>query len=144
MPSVASVAPADVLGASAGQPIAVIAAYNAASIAAGVNGDHTMMHAYLAERSTVRTDIATEYARRARHNERHHASMVRWGVVDREQTERRARIVTQEVWDDVVVVAGSVVDERRGSLSRVTYDLVRHTTTEPWRIVAIKSEVIVP
>ena len=116
--------PPDLLGDAAKQPLAVIAAYNAASIAAGTSGDRTLMDPYLLVESPVRQEIATEYARRERLSERHHAQLVRWGVVDHEEADGHARIVTQEVWDDVIVVAGSIVDERRGSLSRVTYDLV--------------------
>jgi hypothetical protein len=129
----------------AGQsPLEVVAAYNAASITAGATGRADVLLPFLAPDGAAWRAAEREFARRAEHGERHHPTLVRWGIVEQRTAATHASIHTQEVWDDETVIAGVLVDARRGMVQRIRYDLERPDPSQPWRIETVESQIILP
>ena len=126
------------------EPLAVVGAYNAASIAAAATGDASLVLPFFTADSREPDAIRAEFARRAAHDEQHQSSLVRWGVAEQRIRGSSASIVTQEVWDDQVFRGGERVDSRRGTIVRIRYSLSRTSVAAPWRIQTIKSTTVVP
>jgi len=121
------------------EPLAVVAAYNQASITAALLGRADAMAPYLAPDGTAWTEIQAEYQRRATRGETHEAALTRWGVLREELTGDTARLETQEQWDDITSVGGAVVSSQRGILTHNTYELRRATTSGRWQITTVTS-----
>lgn len=126
------------------EPLAVVGAYNAASIAAAASGDAAPVLAFFADDSGEPDAIRVEFARRADNHERHRSTLVRWGVAEQAVRGNSALIETQEVWDDQVFRDGERVDSRRGTTMRIRYRLSRTGASAPWRIQAIDSSTVIP
>jgi len=125
-------------------PLAVVAAYNAASIAAAASGDVSLVLQFFAAGSSEPQVIHAEFARRAARGEQHRSSLVRWGVAEQHIQGSSASIVTQEVWDDEIFRNGERVDTRRGTIVRIRYSLSRTSAAEQWRIHTIDSTTVMP
>ncbi len=125
-------------------PLEHVAAYNAASIAAGVTGRADVLRPYLAADGPAWQAVAREFTRRAERGEIHQPRLVRWGLVGQTVTATRAMLETQEVWDDETLVGGTLIDARRGLVQRVRYDLRRADPSQPWQIETIESQTMLP
>lgn len=125
-------------------PLEVVAAYNAASITAGMLGRADPMEPFLVADGAASDAVAHEFRRRAEQHEIHHPILVRWGVVHQSADATRASVQTQEVWDDTTLVRGMLTDARRGIVQRVRYNLRRANASQPWQIETIESQTILP
>ena len=107
---------ADPHGANAEQSdlVAVVAAYNQASITAALLGRADVMAPYLAPDGTAWKEVQAEYQRRATRAETHEPTLTRWGALREEIAGDTARVETQEQWDDITSVGGEVISSRRG------------------------------
>lgn len=143
-PTAVATAPAAVGQAASAEPLAVVGAYNAASIAAAATGDVSLVLPFFADGSREPEAIDAEFARRAARGEQHRSSLVRWGVAEQQIFESSASIVTQEVWDDQIFRDGERIDSRYGTIMRIRYSLERAAPSAPWRIQTIHSTVVVP
>ena len=135
----------DRYGANAEQPdvVAVIAAYNQASITAALLGRADVMAPYLAPDGTAWHEVQAEYERRATRAEMHAPTLIRWGVLREQITGDTAHVETQEQWDDLTSVGGSVISSRRGMLTHNTYELRRATTSGRWQITTVTSVSVI-
>lgn len=124
-------------------PLAVVAAYNQASITAALLGHADAMALYLAPDGAAWTEVQAEYARRATRGETHEPTLTRWGVLREEITGDSARVETREQWDDITSVGGAVISSRRGILIHNTYELRRATTSERWQISMVTSMSVI-
>ncbi len=129
---------------SMASPLDLISAYNAASITVGETGQAAVMQPFLTSDGAAWQAVQHEFARRAARAEIHRPRLVRWGVVEQSATATEATVETQEVWDDETLVAGVLVDARRGLIQRVRYHLLRPDSTQPWLIDTIDSQIILP
>jgi hypothetical protein len=136
---------ADRHGANAEQSdlVAVVAAYNQASITAALLGRPDVMAPYLAPDGTAWAEVQAEFARRATRGETHEAALTRWGVLREEITGDTARVETQEQWDDITSVGGVVISSRRGLLTHNTYELRRAATSGRWQITKVTSVSVI-
>ncbi len=125
-------------------PLEVVAAYNAASITAGMLGRADPMEPFLVADGAASDAVAHEFRRRAELHEIHHPTLVRWGVVHQAADTTRASVETQEVWDDKTLVRGMLTDARRGIVQRVRYNLRRANASQPWQIETIENQTILP
>ncbi len=132
-------------GANAQQPdlVAVVAAYNQASITAALLGRADIMAPYLAPDGAAWTEVQAEFARRATRAETHEPTLTRWGVLREEITGDTARVETQEQWDDITRVGGQVMSSRRGVLTQNTYELRRAATAGRWQISTVTSVSVI-
>jgi len=132
-------------GANAEQSdvVAVVAAYNQASITAALLGRVDVMAPYLAPDGAAWKEVQAEFARRATRGETHEATLTRWGVLREAITGDTARLETQEQWDDITSVGGSVISSRRGVLTHNTYELRRAATSGRWQITTVTSEIVI-
>jgi hypothetical protein len=122
--------------------LAIVAAFNQASISAGLRGQPELLAPYLASDGTAWGEVQAEYARRQGRGETSEASLVRWGVLHIVIQGDRAMVETQEQWDVIASVGPTVVSSRRGVLVRNRYEL-RHTPTAPWQIVAVETTPVI-
>jgi hypothetical protein len=132
-------------GANAEQSelVAVVAAYNQASITAALLGRADVMAPYLAPDGTAWAEVQAEYERRARSAETHAPTLTRWGVLREEVTGDSARVETQEQWDDIASVGEAVISSRRGILTHTTYELRRAATSGRWQITTVTSVSVI-
>ena len=132
-------------GANAEQSdlVAVVAAYNQASITAALLGRADVMAPYLAPDGTAWAEVQAEFARRATRAETHEPTLTRWGVLQVAATGDTARVETQEQWDDITSVAGQVISSRRGILMHTTYELHRAATGKRWQITTVASVSVI-
>ena len=119
--------------------VAVITAYNQASITAAVLGRPDVMAPYLAPDGRAWADVQAEYARRSTRGETHDPTLTRWGVLRMEIADDTVTIETQEQWDDIASVGGAVISSRRGILTRNVYHLRRAPAIGRWLITTIVS-----
>src|SRR6266545_7410958 len=75
--------------------VALITAYNQASITAAVLGRADVMAPYLASDGQAWADVQAEYARRSTRGETHNPSLTRWGILRIEIADDTATIETQ-------------------------------------------------
>jgi hypothetical protein len=122
---------------------AVVAAYNQASITAALLGRADVMAPYLAPDGTAWHEVQAEYERRATRAEMHAPTLIRWGVLREQITGDTAHVETQEQWDDITSVGGSVISSRRGMLTHNTYELRRATTSGRWQITTVTSVSVI-
>lgn len=130
-------------GSEQSEILAVVAAYNQASITAAALGRVDVMAPYLAPDGPAWADVQAEYARRATRGETHEPTLTRWGVLHADVTGTTARIETQEQWDDVASVGGEVLSSQRGMLTQNTYTLRRNTTNGRWQITTVTSITVI-
>jgi hypothetical protein len=132
-------------GANPEQPdlVAVVAAYNQASITGALLGRADVMAPYLAPDGTAWAEVQAEYQRRATRVETHEATLTRWGVLQVTITDDTARVETQEQWDDITSVGGQVISSRRGILTHNTYELRRAATSGRWQITTVTSVSVI-
>lgn len=123
--------------------VAVVAAYNQASITAAMLGRANVMTPYLAPDGTAWTEVQAEFARRATRGETHEAALTRWGILREEITGDTARLETQEQWDDITSIAGEVISSQRGLLTHNTYELRRAATSGRWQITTVTSVSVI-
>jgi len=123
--------------------VAVITAYNQASITAAVLGRADVMAPYLAPDGQAWADVQAEYARRSTRGETHNPALARWGILRTEIADDTATIETQEQWDDIASVGGAVISSRRGILTRSVYHLRHAPAIERWLITTIVSTPII-
>ena len=123
--------------------VAVVAAYNQASITAALLGHANVMAPYLAPDGTAWAEVQAEFARRATRAETHEPTLTRWGVLREEITGDTANVETQEQWDDITSVAGEVISSRRGLLTHNTYELRRAATSGRWQITTVTSVSVI-
>lgn len=124
-------------------PLAVVEAYNSATIQAGASGSTDHMKHFVQPDSLVWQAIQQEFARRKEQGERHYATLVRWGLIKQAVTTTTAQIETQEHWDDLTEINGIPTDARRGMVRRIRYDLQREHAADPWRIVGITTTPVI-
>jgi hypothetical protein len=122
--------------------IAVIAAYNQASIGAGLLGRSDLLAPYLTPDGEAWQQVQAEFARRAQRGETSDASLVRWGVLSSVVAGDTALIETQEQWDVITSVGPSVVSSRRGALVRNRYHL-RRTAAGAWQIAEVETTPVI-
>lgn len=122
--------------------LAVITAYNQASITAGLLGDPAHLAPYLAPDGAAWRQVDAEYQRRAGRGETTDAALSRWGVLRIEVERDTALVETQEQWDAVTSVGDQVISSRRGVLLRNSYRL-RRAASGGWLIVAIETTPLV-
>lgn len=132
-------------GANADQsdPLAVVAAYNQASITAALLDRPEIMAPYLAPDGTAWQEVQAEYQRRAARAETHEPTLTRWGVLQSAISGDTARVETQEQWDDITSVGGVVISSRRGVLTHNTYELRRAATGGRWQIMTVTSVSVI-
>jgi len=132
-------------GTSSGEAelVAVVAAYNQASITAALLGRADVMAPYLAPDGTAWAEVQAEYQRRATKGERHDPALTRWGILRTEMSDATATVETQEQWDDIVSLGGQVISSRRGILTRTIYELRRSSAQGRWVITDISSTPII-
>jgi hypothetical protein len=123
--------------------LAVVGAYNQASITAAALGRADVMAPYLAPDGSDWAEVQAEYARRAARGETHEPTLTRWGVLRAEVTGASARVETQEQWDDITSVGGEVLRSQRGMLTQNTYTLRRDTTNGRWQITTVTSITVI-
>ena len=123
--------------------VALITAYNQASITAAVLGRADVMAPYLASDGQAWADVQAEYARRSTRGETHNPALARWGILRTEIADDTATIETQEQWDDIASVGGAVISSRRGILTRSVYHLRHAPAIERWLITTIVSMPII-
>jgi hypothetical protein len=121
----------------------VVAAYNQASITAGVLGRSDPMAPYLAPDGKTWAEVQAEYQRRATRGETHDPALTRWGVLRIAVDSDMATIETQEQWDDVISVGGQVVSSRRDILTHNTYTLRRSPSLNRWLITNVATTTLV-
>ena len=119
--------------------VALVTAYNQASITAAVLGRADVMAPYLAPDGQAWADVQAEYARRSTRGETHDPALTRWGVMHIQIAGDTATIETQEQWDDIASVGGAVISSRRGILMRSVYHLRRAPAPRSWLISTIIS-----
>lgn len=136
---------ADRQGASDEQsePLAVVAAYNQASITAALLGRADGMAPYLASDGTAWAEVQAEYQRRAARGETHAPTLTRWGVLQVAVAHDTAQVETQEQWDDITSVGGVVISSRRGILTHNTYELRRVAPSGRWQITTVTSVSVI-
>jgi hypothetical protein len=122
--------------------LAIVAAYNQASITAAVLGRPDPMAPFVSPDSQTWADILAEYARRVTRGEAHGPTLTRWGVLRIAVHGDTATVETQEQWDDITSLGGQVVSSVRGLLTRNTYTLGR-TATNNWQITNVISTPII-
>ncbi len=140
-PLPSSPAPAGMISRS-DEALAIVAAYNAASITAGLQGRPDILATFLDPDGVAWRQIQVEFARRAQNAEIHDSTLVRWGILRHSLADSTARIETQEQWDVVVRVGSTVVNSQHGILTRNQYSL-RRTSAGGWQITEITSTVLV-
>jgi hypothetical protein len=123
--------------------LAVVAAYNQASIAAAVLNKADAMAPYLAPDGQAWAQIQAEYQRRATKGETHDPALTRWGILQIAVKSDTATVETQEQWDDIASVGGEVVSSKRGILTRNTYELRRSPSPGRWLITAVTSTLVI-
>ena len=123
--------------------LAVVAAYNQASITAAVLNTTEPMELLLAPDGSAWAEVQAEYARRAARGETHAPALTRWGVLTVSVQGDTATVETQEQWDDITSVGGQVVASRRGILTRNVYTLQRSASGASWQIAAVTSTTLI-
>src|SRR5689334_10104445 len=123
--------------------LAVVAAYNQASITAAVLNKVEPMEPYLAPDDKAWAEIQAEYGRRATRGETHDPALTRWGVLNSVVDGERATVETQEQWDDITSIGGQVVSSRRAVLTRNRYELRRSPGLGRWLIITVTSSLII-
>lgn len=129
--------------AAQSEPLAVVAAYNQASITAALLGRADGMAPYLASDGTAWAEVQAEYQRRAARGETHAPTLTRWGVLHVAVTHDTAQVETQEQWDDITSVGGAVISSRRGILTHNTYELRRVAPNGRWQITTVTSVSVI-
>jgi hypothetical protein len=122
--------------------LTMIAAYNQASITAGRLGDDTLLAPFFAPESPAWQQVQAEYTRRRQRGELSDAALVRWGVLAIHLDGDTARVETQEQWDVVTSLGGTVTSSRRGVLTRNVY-ILRRALDGGWRIVRVETTPLV-
>jgi hypothetical protein len=123
--------------------LAVVAAYNQASITAAVLGRVDTMLPFLAPDGRTWPEVQVEYQRRAARGEAHEPALTRWGVLRIAVAGDTATVETQEQWDDITSVSGQVVTSRRGILIRNTYTLRHAPRTDRWLISDVVTTTLI-
>ena len=123
--------------------IALVAAYNQASIAAADLGRADGLAPYLAPDGAAWAAVQAEYARRAARGETHDPALAHWGVLRAAVDAEHATVETQEQRDDRTIVAGQVISSRRGILTRNIYTLAHAHDAGGWMITTIMTEVVI-
>jgi len=123
--------------------LAVVAAYNQASIAAAVLNKADPMAPYLAPDGRAWAEVQAEYQRRATKGETHDPTLTRWGILRTEMNDAAATVETQEQWDDIASIGGQVISSRRGILTRTIYELRHSSAQGRWLITGISSTPII-
>lgn len=123
--------------------LALVAAYNQASIAAAVLGRADALAPYLMPEGRAWAEAQAEYRRRAARGEIHEPMLTRWGVLRATADAQQATVETQEQWDDRVSVDGQVVSSRRGIVTHNVYILRRTPDIGGWRITTIATELVI-
>lgn len=121
--------------------VEAVAAYNRASAEAARLGRSDMLAPHMDPLGAAWPAAQAEYARRLARGELHQATLRRWGVLSASVQGQEATVVTQELWDDVTRVDGTVTASVRGALARVTYRMRRGASG--WLIVDVASEALV-
>jgi hypothetical protein len=129
--------------APAVEPLQVVAAYNAASIAAGRTGDVTVLYPFLTPTGAAKQAVQAEFERRSQRLEMHAPELVRWGLVRSDVSETQAMVETQEVWNDQTLIGGVVTGAERNMIFRHTYHLLRQDPTQPWLIERVDTMPVV-
>jgi len=123
--------------------LAVVAAYNQASIAAAVLNKADAMAPYLAPDGQAWAEVRAEYQRRATKGETHDPALTRWGILQIAVNRDTATVETQEQWDDIASVGGEVISSKRGILTRNSYDLRRSPSLGRWLITSVTSALVI-
>ena len=123
--------------------LAVVAAYNQASITAAVLSTTEPMAPLLAPNGSAWAEVQAEYARRSARGETHAPALTRWGVLAISVQGDTATVETQEQWDDMTSVGGAVIASRRGILTRNVYTLQRSLSEVGWQINAVTSTTLI-
>ena len=123
--------------------LAVVAAYNQASITAAVLSTTEPMAPLLAPNGSAWAEVQAEYARRSARGETHAPALTRWGVLAISVQGDTATVETQEQWDDMTSVGGAVIASRRGILTRNVYTLQRSLSEVGWQITAVTSTTLI-
>ena len=123
--------------------LAIVAAYNQASITAAVLNTTEPMAPLLAPDGSAWAEVQAEYARRAARGETHAPALTRWGVLAVSVQGNTATVETQEQWDDITSVGGQVIASRRGILTRNVYTLQRSESGTGWQIAAVTSTTLI-
>jgi hypothetical protein len=124
------------------QVLAVVAAYNQASINAGLLGRVELLEPYLARDGEAWREAQAEYERRQQRGETSDASLVRWGVLRLEIQGDIATLETQEQWDVLTSMGPTVISSQRGVLVRNHYELQR-TEADAWQIVGVETTPVI-
>jgi hypothetical protein len=123
--------------------IAVVTAYNQASIAAAVLNRPDALAPYLAPAGSAWADVQAEYQRRKGMGEAHEPTLTRWGVLGVAIDRDSATIETQELWDDRTTIDGLLISSQRGMLTRNTYALRAAPDTGRWLITTITTTTVI-
>ena len=123
--------------------LAVVTAYNQASITAAVLNTTEPMAPLLAPDGDAWAEVQAEYARRVARGETHAPALTRWGVLAVSVQGDTATVETQEQWDDITSVGGAVIASRRGILTRNVYTLQRSAAGARWQIAAVTSTTLI-
>lgn len=123
--------------------LAVVAAYNQASITAAALNTTEPMAPLLAPDGSAWVEVQAEYRRRAERGETHNPALTRWGVLATSVQGDTATVETQEQWDDITSVGGQVIASRRGILTRNVYTLQRSAAGAGWQIAAVTSTTLI-
>lgn len=123
--------------------LAIVTAYNQASIAAAALGRAEPLAAYLEPDGPAWAAAEREYQRRAERAEAHEPALVHWGVLNIKVTGDTATVETQEQWDDLTSVGGQVVSSRRGILTRNVYSLHRSSSLHSWLIRGVTTTTVI-
>ena len=123
--------------------IAVVTAYNQASIAAAVLNRPDALAPYLAPEGSAWADVQAEYQRRTGRGESHEPALTRWGILGVAIDRDSATIETQELWDDRTTIDGLLISSRRGMLTRNTYALRAAPDTGRWLITTITTTTVI-
>ena len=142
-PAVATTTPSAQPGTPEQDTIALVAAYNQASIAAAVLGRADALAPYLTPDGRAWAEAQAEYQRRAARGESHEPALTRWGVLRATVEDGSATVETQEQWDDRVSIDGQIVSSRRGIVTRNVYTLRRAPDTGGWLIAAVATDMVI-
>lgn len=123
--------------------LAVVAAYNQASITAAVLNKADPMTRYLAPDGQAWAEVQVEYQRRITKGETHDPMMSRWGVLKIAVDGATAMVETQEQWDDLTSISGTVVSSKRGIVTRNIYTLRRSPNLGGWLIMTVTSTLVI-
>lgn len=122
--------------------LAIVTAYNQASITAAIVGRTDSMAPFLAPDGEAWSQVQHEYARRAERGESHQPTLARWGILSIAVQANTATVETQEQWDDFVTTGGIVTSSQRGIVTRNVY-VLRRDQQLGWQIITVASTLVI-